>query len=121
MPLTDTRIRNTKAKKKPLKLTDYHGLYLEVRPSKAKLWRYRYRIGGKENVYAAGEYAQPQAGESKAQKEARIRGGQLTLEEARVKRLEWRALVRQGIHPAHARQSEVVQQVSAAANTFEAV
>src|SRR5262245_20638772 len=113
MPLTDTRIRNAKAGKKPLKLTDGRGLYLEVRPSKAKLWRYRYRIAGKENVYAAGEYVQPQPGESKTQKETRVRGGQLTLEEARIKRVEWRGLVHQGIHPAHARRTEVAYQVAA--------
>ena len=106
MPLTDTKIRNTKAGKTPLKLRDGRGLYLEIRPSKGKFWRYRYRIAGKENVYAAGEYAQPQPGETRAQKDARIRAGQLTLEEARVKRLEWRGLVRQGIHPAHARKTD---------------
>jgi integrase len=121
MPLTDTKIRNTKAGKTPLKLRDGRGLYLEIRPSKGKFWRYRYRIAGKENVYAAGEYAQPQPGETRAQKDARIRAGQLTLEEARVKRLEWRGLVRQGIHPAHARKAEVATQVAAAANTFESI
>ena len=33
----------------PYKLTDAKGLYVEVRPSGSKLWRYRYRIDGKEN------------------------------------------------------------------------
>ena len=49
--LTDTRIRNAKkAEGKPYKLTDANGLYLEVKPTGAKLWRYRYRIDGKENA-----------------------------------------------------------------------
>ena len=56
MPLTDAQIRNAKAGEKPIKLTDGGGLYLEVRPTGAKLWRYRYRIAGKENVFAVGEY-----------------------------------------------------------------
>ena len=73
MALTDTRIRNTKPTDKPVKLTDAKGLYLEVRPTGAKLWRYRYRIDGKENVFAAGEYAQAPAGEHKQRAEARIR------------------------------------------------
>ena len=49
MPLTDAKIRNTKPGDKPIKLTDGGGLYLEVRTTGAKLWRYRYRIAGKEN------------------------------------------------------------------------
>jgi integrase len=121
MALTDTRIRNTKPGDKPIKLTDAKGLYLEVRPTGAKLWRYRYRIQGKENVFAAGEYAQAPAGESKQQADERIRAGRLTLEEARVKRLEWRGLVRQGIHPAHHRHAQVAETIATSANTFQAI
>ena len=50
MSLTDIKIRQAKAIEKPLKLADANGLYLEVKPSGAKLWRYRYRIAGKENL-----------------------------------------------------------------------
>ncbi len=60
MPLTDTQIRNTTPGNKLIKLTDGGRLYLQVRPSGAKLWRYRYRIADKENVFAAGEYVQAQ-------------------------------------------------------------
>ena len=56
MHLTDSKIRNAKPSDKPIKLTDGGGLHLEVRPTGAKLWRYRYRIGRKENVFAIGEY-----------------------------------------------------------------
>ncbi len=52
MALTDAKIRNAKPSDKPIKLTDASGLYLEVRPTGAKLWRYRYRIAGKENLFA---------------------------------------------------------------------
>lgn len=41
-------------KKQPYKLPDGHGLYLEIRSTGAKLWRMRYRIAGKENLYALG-------------------------------------------------------------------
>ena len=92
MPLTDSKIRNTKPNDKPVKLTDGSGLYLEIRPTGAKLWRYRYRIAGKENVFAAGEYAQAPNGESKEQAEARRNAGRLTLAEARVGREEWRGM-----------------------------
>ncbi len=57
MSLTDTRIRSAKPTRKPYKLTDSAGLHVEVRPSGSKLWRYRYRIAGRENLFALGEYA----------------------------------------------------------------
>lgn len=120
--LSDTTIRNAKkAKGKPYKLTDANGLYLEVRPTGAKLWRYRYRIDGKENVFAGGEYAEAPRGEMPEQAEARRSGGRLTLAEARIKREEWRGLVKRGIHPAHDRKVERIRQANEARTTFEAV
>lgn len=103
MPLTDVKIRQTKPGEQPLKLTDSGGLYLEVRPSGSRLWRYRYRIAGKENLYAVGHYPT------------------VSLLEARRLRDEARDLVRQGIHPSHARQAKFSEQIARNANTFEAV
>src|SRR5688572_10854855 len=119
MPLTDTRIRNAKPSSKPYKVTDGSGLHLEVRPSGAKLWRLRYRIAGKENLFALGEYAQPPAGEHKDAADQRIRSGQLTLAEARMERDRARGMVKQGIHPAHNRQALRVANIAEGANTFE--
>jgi integrase len=122
MPITDTQIRNAKAlPDKPVKLTDGGGLYLEVRPTGAKLWRYRYRIAGKENVFALGEYAQAPSGEAREQSQSRRNAGMLTLAEARARREECRALVKQGIHPSHHRQAARMEQSARNANTFEAV
>lgn len=59
--LTDTQCRNAKTVDKPLKLNDGKGLYLEVRPNGSKLWRYRYKINGKENLFAVGDYCQQPA------------------------------------------------------------
>ncbi|WP_334044417.1 Arm DNA-binding domain-containing protein [Burkholderia ambifaria] len=56
MPLTDVEIRQAKAGNKPTKLTEGNGLYLLVNPSGSRLWRYKYRIVGKENLFAIGEY-----------------------------------------------------------------
>ena len=103
MPLTDAKIRNTKAGDKPLKLTDGGGLYLEIRPTGTKLWRLRYRIDGKENVFAIGGY--PEIG----------------LADARDAREKAKPLIRQGIHPSHNRQAERLANSAANANTFEAV
>ena len=103
MPLTDARIRATKPAAKPVKLTDGGGLYLEVRPSGKKLWRYRYRIVDKENLFAIGEYPE------------------ISLAEARAEHDKARALVKQGLHPSHSRQAERLSTHLANANTFEAV
>lgn len=101
MPLTDVKIRQSKATDKVLKLTDGHGLYLEVKPSGSKLWRYRYRINGKENLFAIGEYPA------------------VSLLDARKARDDARELVKQCIHPAHARQSVLADQLAKNASTFE--
>jgi len=98
---------------KPLKLTDGNGLYIEIRPSGAKLWRYRYRIDGKENVYALGEYPR--------NKELEGQLGYSTLAEARVERDKARALVKRGIHPAHQKKVEQSRQQAERVNTFRGV
>lgn len=121
MPLTDSKIRSTKAGDRPIKLTDGGGLYLEVRPKGSKRWRYRYRIGGKENLFALGEYCQPPPGEAEPVAELRRTSGRLTLAEARAERERCRALVKQGVHPAHERKQRQAEQAAENANTFEAI
>jgi integrase len=76
---------------------------VEVKPTGARLWRYRYRIGGKENLYAIGAYPE------------------ISLAEAREARDDARKLVRRGVHPAHHRKSEAIRARYENANAFEAV
>ena len=56
MPLTDTACRNAKGREKPYKLSDGHGLYLFVSPNGSRLWRQKYRHGGKEKTLSFGAY-----------------------------------------------------------------
>jgi integrase len=121
MPLTDAKIRNAKPTEKPLKLTDGSGLYLEVRLSGSKLWRYRYRIAGRENVYAVGKFCQAPPGESNAEQNNRKISGQFTLAEARQERDRCQGLVKLGIHPAHNRKAQRAVQFADNGNTFKAV
>lgn len=121
MSLTDTKIKNAKKAEKPYKLTDAKGLYLEVRPSGSKLWRYRYRIDGKENVFAMGQYCSPVDREKPEDADERKSAGRYSLEEARQERLRARDLVKQGIHPAQRRDSLRARQKADSINTFEAV
>lgn len=101
--LNDIQCRNAKPQANVHKLTDGKGLYLEVKPSGVKAWRYRFKLSGKESVFAIGDYPA------------------ITLVEARKKRDTARALVMQGINPAHNRQLEKIKQGQEAATTFEAV
>ncbi len=122
MPLTDLQIRNAKPDpSKVVRLTDGQGLQIEIRPSGAKLWRFRYRIDGRENMFAAGSYAQSPAGETAKQAAVRLAGGQLTLAEARAKLVGWRASVKAGKHPVVVRSEDAEERRRADANTFRSV
>ncbi|MFD1040821.1 tyrosine-type recombinase/integrase [Pseudoxanthomonas kaohsiungensis] len=101
--LTDTRIRNAKRADKPYKLTDGAGLFLAVQPTGSKCWRYRYRIDGRENLFALGEYPA------------------ISLQQARAQRDAARELVKKGIHPAAHRKAQRLVVAKQAADTFEAV
>ena len=101
--LTDTGIRNAKPQAKAYKLPDGGSLFLLVTPTGSKLWRFRYRIAGAENLYAIGDYPA------------------VSLQQARELRDAARRLVKEGIHPARHRKASRLVTATEAANTFEAV
>ncbi len=123
--LTDTQCKNAKPKEKPYKLADGGGLVLEVKPNGVKAWRYRFELAKdgqrKESTFAIGDYAAAPSGETDEQKAIRKAGRRFTLAEAREERTKARALVKQGMNPAHARQLDQIKRVQDSGNTFEAV
>ena len=46
----DTALKAAKPREKPYKLFDGEGLYLLVKPTGARLWRFKYRQGGVERT-----------------------------------------------------------------------
>ena len=56
MPLSDLAVRKAKPSIKPYKLADGRGMYLLVNPSGSKLWRWKYRVAGREKLLALGSY-----------------------------------------------------------------
>ena len=56
MALTELAVRNAKAKDKAFKLTDAGGLFLFVSASGGRLWRFKYRVAGKEKLLSIGPY-----------------------------------------------------------------
>jgi integrase len=101
--LTDIAIKKLEPGPKPYKKWDGDGLYLEVKPGGGKFFRYKYRIGGKENIYTIGRY--PEVG----------------LREAREELADARKLVSKGIDPNKLKQAERGSRAEAAQNTFEAI
>jgi integrase len=103
MALSDLAIRNAKPEAKPVRKFDGGGLYLEITPSGGKLWRLKYRFGGKEKVLALGKY--PEVG----------------LKDARERRDDARKLLANDVDPAENRKQQKAAKAERAANSFEAV
>ncbi|MGJ0431619.1 tyrosine-type recombinase/integrase [Methylobacter sp.] len=101
--ISDAALRAAKPSDKPYKIATGGGLYLEVTPRGSKLWRWKYRIQGKENRYALGSYPE------------------LTLKDAREKVEAARKLVEQGLHPAQQKRLERTKSAHEHINTFEAI
>ena len=68
MPLTEVQIRKAKPADKPLKLSDGKGLYLLLTPTGSKLWRWKFRVDGKEKLMTLGSY--PELGLAQARARA---------------------------------------------------
>jgi len=102
MPLNDTRLRALKPRPKVYRVADMEGLCIEVRPSGARSWRFRYRFAGRANMLDLGSYPA------------------VSLQEARRERDRLRAMVRQGIDPSAARKQALAQQ-AADSDVFEPV
>jgi len=87
--------QKARAKDKVYQLTDGNGLFFEVAPNGKKRWRYRYRIDGKENLFALGDHCPSPSGETEKQSKERINARRFTLAEARIERERCRGLVKQ--------------------------
>ena len=104
LPLADKAIKSAKPRDKAYKLADGGGLYLEVMPTGAKLWRMKFKqASGKESRLAFGAY------------------DEVSLADARAKRDAARKQMAIGVDPAQAKRIEKQQKATVAANTFEAV
>ena len=99
MPLSDSRIQSAKPADKQYKLADGGGLHLLITPAGGKLWRFKYRINGKQKALALGKYPA------------------VRLKAARAKRDRAKELLATGTDPGMAKKAAR----SANADTFEAV
>jgi integrase len=86
MALTETALKALKPKDKPYTLADERGLYVEVFPTGGLVWRFRYRLNGKQEKLTLGKYPA------------------LTLKNARIKRDEAAQAAAMGTSPAQQKQ-----------------
>jgi integrase len=93
--LTDAAVRNAKPGQKPYKLTDGGGLFLLVQPNGGKLWRYKFRLNGKEGLHSLGAYPD------------------INLAAARDLHRAARTQVANGVNPVQSRQAERAQAAQA--------
>lgn len=86
--LSAATVQNAKAREKPYKLADGGGLYLQILPTGAKLWRYKFRLHRKEGVFAIGTYPE------------------VSLRQAREEHNKARAQIAIGINPVAGRKTK---------------
>ncbi|KAF1720148.1 tyrosine-type recombinase/integrase [Pseudoxanthomonas wuyuanensis] len=101
--LTDTKLRALKPRATSFRVADSNGLCIEVRPTGAKVWRYRYRYAGKPSVITIDEYPG------------------MSLMQARAERDKLRRLLKGGANPAHVARVERAVQAERTNNTFGAI
>jgi hypothetical protein len=103
MSLSDAKVRNSKPKAKPYKITDGEGLFLLVTPSGSKYWRLKYHFLGKEKLLALGVY--PEVG----------------LADARERRAQARKALAAGNDPGAVKKEAKRLAILKAENSFEVI
>ena len=101
--LTNRQCQTAAPREKDYKLADSGGLYLHVLRTGSKIWRWKYRIHGKEKNLTFGPYPD------------------VSLAAARDQRDEARKLKRDGSDPSVARKQQRAASASSAKETFEVV
>ena len=101
MPLNSAKILALKPKDKDYKAFDALGLYMIIKKNGARWWRFKYRFQDKEQTLSLGVYPD------------------VSLKEARLKRDDYRKVLREGINPADLRK-EIKAEVKGE-NLFETI
>lgn len=101
--LSDAKIRAAKPRDKAYKLTDSHRLYLLVKPTGSKLWKWNYAFDGAQKTMAFGSYPG------------------VSLVDARGKRDEARVQLDEGRDPSIVKKLKVEANLEEGRNSFEKI
>lgn len=99
--LSDAKIKTLKAQEKFYRILDADRLYIEVRPTGAKVWRLKFTLNGKEGSISLGEYPA------------------VSLAEARALKDEVKAKIAKGINPVQDKREQKKKDREKNENTFE--
>ncbi|MBJ6750486.1 tyrosine-type recombinase/integrase [Geomonas anaerohicana] len=102
-PLTDLQVSKAKAQGKQVTLFDGGGLFVLVTLTGSKLWRFKYRFGGKEKLLSLGSYPE------------------VSIADARGKRTSFRKLLSEGVDPGEVKKAEKLEKIAQVRNAFETV
>ncbi|MGA7789581.1 MAG: integrase arm-type DNA-binding domain-containing protein [Xanthobacteraceae bacterium] len=103
MPLSSLAVQNAKPRENFYVLTDGNSLHLLVKPNGSRLWRFRYRFGGKPNMLGLGSFPE------------------ISLADARAKRDDARKLLANGIDPSRQKKLNKIAAATSANNTFGSI
>ena len=103
MPLSDVKCKNAKPEAKQYKLYDGEGLYLLIKPNGSKYWQMKYKYAEKEKTLSFGVYPE------------------VSLLEARNKKLEARKLLRENLDPLAEKKAVKYQILLNSENNFKSV
>lgn len=101
--LSDSKIKTLKPTDKMYRILDAERLYIEVRPSGKKIWRFKYTLNGKEGTISFGEYPS------------------VSLADARKRKEDAKALLAKGINPVEDRNQKEEEKRAATNNSFKAI
>ncbi|EHU2279185.1 tyrosine-type recombinase/integrase [Acinetobacter baumannii] len=101
--LSDSKIKTLKPTEKMYRILDAERLYIEVRPSGKKIWRFKYTLNGKEGTISFGEYPS------------------VSLAVARKRKEDAKALLAKGINPVEDRNQKEEEKRAATNNSFKAI
>lgn len=101
--LTEKALKALAPKDRPYKRSDGQGLYVLVTVTGARLWRFKYRFGGKERLLTFDAWPE------------------VSIKQAREKRDDARQLLRNGIDPAAEKKAAIIEASAAPPETFQAI
>jgi integrase len=100
MPLSEAKLKSLKPKDKPYKVSDYDSLLVIVTPNGSKLWKFKFRVDGKEKSLSLGKYPA------------------VSLKRARFLRDEARTKLAEGSDPAETKQNAKLKRKRLSEHTF---
>lgn len=101
--LNDFKIKQLKPKEKIYRVADHSGLCIEIRPTGAKFWRYRYRYLNNAKMLTIGQYPE------------------ICLAYARSKTMEYREKLAKGTDPIQFQKEERTAAIQSNADSFKNV